>query len=260
MIALGRRVYGLGAIALGIVEMRYGAFAPVWLPVPAHTPGYHLLAYGAAALLILGGLAVNLPRVAAIGAVLLAVLFAGGMLLTELLPSLAKPTDWGGWQGVAESVAMAMGGVLVYAQTLGAGEARAATVARIARLVFGVCLLVFGVSHFVYAKFTASMVPAWLPPSQLAWAWATGVAQIAAGLAVLSGIQARLAAILLTVMYLIFGLLVHIPSVVADPASHANWAENAINLILVGAAWSCWNWLSTACWAADSSSSAVSCA
>ena len=111
MIALGRRVYGLGAIALGIVELRYGAFASVWLPVPAHVPGYHTLVCGAAALLIVGGLAVNLPRVTAVGALLLAVLFAAGMLVTELPHTLAKPADWGGWQGVAESTVMALGGV-----------------------------------------------------------------------------------------------------------------------------------------------------
>ena len=54
----------------------------------------------------------------------------------------------------------------------------------------------------------------------------------------LSGIRARLAAILLSAMYVGFGLLVHIPSIVADPASHDAWAENAINLLLIGAAWS----------------------
>jgi hypothetical protein len=38
-------------------------------------------------------------------------------------------------------------------------------------------------------------------------------------------------------MYLAFGALVHIRSILADPSSHANWAENGINLILAGAAW-----------------------
>ncbi len=109
--------------------------------------------------------------------------------------------------------------------------------ARIAWLAFGLCVLVFGISHLAYAKFTASLVPAWLPPSQLFWAYVTGLAQVAAGLALLSGVQARLAAILLTVMYATFGVLVHIPLVIADPSSHNNWAENAINLILTGAAW-----------------------
>ncbi|MGH7010399.1 MAG: DoxX family membrane protein, partial [Caulobacteraceae bacterium] len=113
----------------------------------------------------------------------------------------------------------------------------AARTALLARWAFGLCLLVFGVSHFVYAKFTASLVPPWLPPSQMVWVWATGAAQIAAGLAMLSGVLAPLAAVLLTIMYIVFGALVQAPTVIAHPASQADWTENAINLILVGAAW-----------------------
>ena len=44
------------------------------------------------------------------------------------------------------------------------------------------------------------MLPQWLPPTQEFWAYATGVAHIAAGLAILTGVQARPAAILLTAM------------------------------------------------------------
>jgi uncharacterized membrane protein YphA (DoxX/SURF4 family) len=243
MITIGRRVYGLGAIVLGIVELKFGAIADVWLPVPAHLAGNHILVYAAAGVLVLAGLAINLPRAAAIAAVTLAALFAMGMLVLELPLSLAKPASWGGWQGVAESTVMALGGVFAYLQAPGVSKTRAATIGGIARLVFGACLLVFGVSHFVYVKFTASMVPAWIPPSQMIWAYATGVAQLAAGLAILSGVQARLAAVLLTVMYAAFSLLVHIPSVIAAPSSHANWAENGINLLLVGAAWGLADWL-----------------
>jgi len=130
---------------------------------------------------------------------------------------------------------MALGGVLAYVRSPGAREA--ASLARAARLVFGLCLLVFGVSHFVYVKLTASMVPAWLPPSQTVWAYLTGAAQIAAGVAMLSGVQARLAAILLTAMYALFSLLVHIPTLVAAPKSLDSWTENGINLVLTGAAW-----------------------
>ncbi len=107
-------------------------------------------------------------------------------------------------------------------------------------------LLIFGVSHFVYARFTAALAPAWLPPSPLFWTYATGMAQIAAGVAMLSGICAPLAAVSLTMMYAAFGILVHIPAVIARPSSHGRWAENAINLILTGAAWCLADSLSTA--------------
>jgi uncharacterized membrane protein YphA (DoxX/SURF4 family) len=238
MIMVGRHVYGLGAVLLGGVELVFGAFSADWVPVPAALPAYHLLLYGSAGVLVLAGLVIQVPRAAAIAALALAAFFAGWTLILLLPHALADPATWVSWQGVAENVAMALGGVLAFAGTSGAGEAQAPAIARAARLAFGLCLLVFGTSHFVYAGFTAALVPAWLPPSQLVWAYATGVAQLAAGLAMLSGVKARLAATLLTAMYLGFGLLVHLPSIIANPASHDAWAENAINLLLIGAAWS----------------------
>jgi uncharacterized membrane protein YphA (DoxX/SURF4 family) len=103
--------------------------------------------------------------------------------------------------------------------------------------VFGVCALLFGGAHFFYMGLTAPLVPKWLPPTQEFWAYATGVGHIAAGLAILTGVQARLAAILLTAMYASFTLLVHGPMLLADPSSHAIWSENAENLALIGTAW-----------------------
>ncbi len=53
----------------------------------------------------------------------------------------------------------------------------------------------------------------------------------------LTGVQARLAAILLTAMLAFFALLVHVPMLLADPSSHMNWTEGAINLAVIGVAW-----------------------
>ena len=84
---------------------------------------------------------------------------------------------------------------------------------------------------------TAPLVPTWLPPSQEFWGYATGFAHIAAGVAIFTGVQARLAAILLTVMYASFTPLVHVPMLLANPHSHFIWSENAINIVLTGIAW-----------------------
>ena len=75
------------------------------------------------------------------------------------------------------------------------------------------------------------------PPGPLFWAYATGAAHVAAGIAILTGVQARLAAGLLTVKFAAFGVLVHAPLAFADPASQLNWVMNAMNLALTGAAW-----------------------
>jgi len=50
-------------------------------------------------------------------------------------------------------------------------------------------------------------------------------------------VQARLAAILLTVMFAAFTPLVHVPMLLGDPSNHWFWNENAINIALTGAAW-----------------------
>jgi uncharacterized membrane protein YphA (DoxX/SURF4 family) len=97
--------------------------------------------------------------------------------------------------------------------------------------------LFFGAAHFVYPEFTWPLVPKWLPPSQIFWAYATGVAHIAGGLGILSGVMALLAARLLTLMYVIFGILVHAPLLWSAPTNHRHWIENVLNLALVGVAW-----------------------
>jgi hypothetical protein len=38
-------------------------------------------------------------------------------------------------------------------------------------------------------------------------------------------------------MFIVFGVMVHAPSIFIDPASHLNWTANAMNLALLGAAW-----------------------
>jgi hypothetical protein len=50
-------------------------------------------------------------------------------------------------------------------------------------------------------------------------------------------VQARLAAIPLTVMYASFTFFVHLPMLVANPPDHYIWSENALNLALIGVAW-----------------------
>jgi len=237
MATIGPRVYGLGAIVLGVPLLVFGNFAVSGLGVPSHTPGYHYLVYASAVLLILAGVAINAPRLAGAAALVLAVFFALMILAAPLPQALAQPRVWVSWEDLAESMVKALGGVLAYTLVSRDKGAGATAIGRVARPLFGLCLVVFGISEFVYAKFTASMVPALLPPSQLAWAYITGAAQIAAGLAILTGVGARLAAVLLTAMYLGFTLLVHLPRVLSHSPTPMNWAENGTNLVLAGAAW-----------------------
>ena len=231
----GWRVWGLGLGAIGAVTLAFGDFD---VPVPKAFPERTLLAYAAAVFLILAGAAIEWPRITARAA---AVLTAYYILVVALLIDghmiLKYPTNYGAYNGLAEPLAIAMGGLIVAASFAQMDAARAARLIRIAQIVFGLCAIFFGIAHFVYMNMTAPLVPAWLPPSQVFWGYATGIFHIAAGVAIIAGIQARLATILLTVMFVCFTFLVHLPLAFAHPADHFIWSENAENLALIGAAW-----------------------
>ena len=235
--AFGWRVYGLGVMALGLVCLAWGNFEP-GQAVPKHFPDRTALAYAAAAFMLISGAAVEWRRTAAWGAAALTAYFA---LIVVILMNgrvvLAHYSEFGAYSGAAEQLAIAAGGLIVYAASAKIDAALAARLSRLGQLGFGVCALLFGGAHFFYMNLTAPLVPKWLPPSQDFWAYATGIAHIAAGVAILTGVQGRLAAILLTAMYASFTVLVHVPMLLADPSSHVNWAENALNLALIGAAW-----------------------
>jgi len=235
--ALGRYVYAAGVMAMAALCLAWGTFDP-GQPVPKDFPFRTGLAYAAAAFMFVAGAAVLWRRTAALGAAALTVYF--GLIVVVVMNGpgvLAHYDVYGSYSNVAAQLAIAMGGLIVYAANAEIDAELAARLTRIGQMVFGACAVLFGGAHFFYMNLTAPLVPTWLPPNQDFWGYATGVAHIAAGVAILTGVQARLAAILLTAMYASFTPLVHLPMLLADPANHWIWSENAVNIALAGIAW-----------------------
>ncbi len=233
----GSRVYGLGAITLGLVGLAWGDFATFWQPVQTvGIPNHGVLAYVTAACLLSAGVATEWRQSAKAGLLALAVLYFLFAMLW--LPRVVGfPHIFGTWGGMLEEMAPAAAAVVGYASLLPRGSAAAIWAERIGRLLFGVCAVSFGVVHFTAVPQTAAMVPRWIPPAQTFWAWATGVAHLLAGVAILTGILAPFASRLLTAMLVGFGVLVWLPALFAHPRAHMTWAGNAVNLTLIGAAW-----------------------
>jgi uncharacterized membrane protein YphA (DoxX/SURF4 family) len=234
---LGWRVYGLGVMAMGLLGLAWGQFDP-GQPVPKDFPYRTALAYAAGAFMLVAGAAVEWRRSAALGAAALTAYYAlVVVILMNGRVALAHYAEYGAYSGAAEQLAIAAGGLIVYAASANIDAVLAARLTRVGQLAFGVCAVLFGGAHFFYMSMTIPLVPAWLPPSQEFWAYATGVGHIAAGVAILTGVQARLAVILLTAMYASFTPLVHLPMLLADSSNHFIWTENALNLALTGVAW-----------------------
>ena len=233
----GWRVYGLGVMVLGLACLAFGAFDP-GQPVPKNFPARTALAYATGAFMVVAAATVEWRRTAAWGAVALTVYYAifvvilmnGRLLLTDYAVYVT-------YENIVMQLAIAAGGLIVYATTARIDAALVTRLTRLGRLAFGLCALVFGGAHFVYMRNTALLVPKWLPPAQEFWGYATGVGFVAAGVAILTGVKARLAAILMTAMLGSFALLVHAPILLADHSSHWNWTEGAVNLAVMGAAW-----------------------
>ena len=235
--AFSWRVYGLGVMALALVCLAWGDFDP-GQPVPKGFPDRTVLAYAAAAFMLVAGAAIEWRRTAAWGAAALTAYYAlFVVILMNGRVALAHYAEFGTYSGAAEQLAIATGGLIVYAASAKIDAARAARLTRLGQRAFGVCALLFGGAHFLYLNLTAPLVPKWLPPSQEFWAYATGVGFIVAGVAILTGMQARIAAILLTAMLASFTVFVHVPRLLAHPSSHWIWSENALNLAVIGTAW-----------------------
>jgi uncharacterized membrane protein len=236
-IAIGSHVFALGVMALAIFGLVIGDFI-AGQPVGEAFPERTVLAYAAAAFMLVAAVAIQWRRSAAWGAAALTVYYT---LIVVILMNgrlwLKQYAGYGIYEGLAEQVAIAAAALIVYATNVPLNAALAARLKRVGRLVFGLCALVWGGAHFVYMNFTAPLVPKWLPPSQVFWGYATGVCFMLAGLALLTGVRARLAAILLTAMLAIFAVLIHTPTLIADHRKPFNWSESAINLALIGAAW-----------------------
>jgi len=222
----GRHVFGVASIAVGVVTLAWHDYNG-W-----HQPRY--LVYAAAAALILGGAAILFLRTAKIGAAVLGAVYL--VFALQCVPGIvAAPRVYNSWGNFFEQFALLTGAVIVYARVSSAWSPE--TLNRIGRIFLGICAASFALEQWFYLAATANFVPKWFPPSQMFWALATTVFFALAGVALLTNRMALLAARLLTIMLLIFGLLVWIPSLLSAPHSHTNWSETAETFAIAGTAW-----------------------
>jgi uncharacterized membrane protein len=242
---LGRVLFGISFVAFGVQYFIYGRFAGGLPPAPPWTPGAPATAYLLGALLIAAGativasVAIGVDAKARLFATLLGILLFVCVLLMFIATPSAIIHDGGARTRALEPLALAAAAWVLAGslqlqppntQSLGLSTDRLTT---IGRFVFGACMVVFGVQHFMYVQFIATLVPSWLP-LHVFWTYFFGVALIAAGISIFTGIQARLAAILLGAMFLLWVVVLHAPRVAASPHNGDEWSSLFVAMAMCG--------------------------
>lgn len=236
-------VFAASLIGLGILSLITGDLGAIWQPIPKTVPAREALAYLCALVSLLCGIGLLWPRAATAAARMLLAYLLLWTLLFRLPDLLRAPAAIGPWEGCAETAVIIAAAWVLYAQLASGWDRQHLRFAsgqpgtRLAQRLYGLAMIVFGLAHFGYLKQTAALVPAWLP-AHTAWAAFTGGAYIAAGLALLTGIAARPAAILSAVQMGLFTLLVWLPILAAaGPKTAFQWNETLISCALTISGW-----------------------
>jgi len=210
---LGSILFAIPLAVFGIQYLSYGRFVRGLPPVSASLSGLPLLAYPLGVVLVMSAAGILLLKAARFSAQVVAALFLFCFVCLHI-PHVARHTHQPDpWTGAFETLAMG-GAALVLAAVCSTqnGDRKGMGLATIGRLIYAVALPVFAIQHFMYARFIAGLVPAWIP-GRLFWAYFVGVAFLAASGAMLADKMTYAAAVSLGTMFLIWVVILHTPRV-----------------------------------------------
>ncbi|WPO77194.1 hypothetical protein [Flavobacterium sp. KACC 22761] len=236
LIKIGRIFYGIGVVALGIHQLVLKDFrSEILAPFPAWAHEYTFFSILAGIILIVGGLIIS-------GAVKIkffdtrkVCLYLGfGFLISVIashLPymimlSTEKTPDFQVWINALEALTYS-GGAFVMARSFpknNTPEDKKNFTSFLEKLIpcgrvfYSILIIVFGLSHFAFAGFIATMVPKWLPWPMF-WTYFFGVALVVSGISIIFKIVIKPIALLLALTLFLFFLFFHIPDAVANPSA-----------------------------------------
>ena len=241
VLRISHAIFALVLIGLGIIGLSKGDFPPGWTPVPESMPVRQVLVYLGDIICIACGAGFLLRPVATIAA---RVLFAWLMvwLLFLRVPWMMIDFGIGTWWAASSTAILVGTSWVLYSSLANDWDKRLFGFVvgdrgmRFAQVLFGLGLIPLGIAHFLYLEATAPLVPSWLL-FPVFWAYFTGAAFAAAGLGLIFGVYARLAATLITLQIALLTVFVWIPRIVTGNMTPFQWNEFVVSILLTTAAW-----------------------
>jgi uncharacterized membrane protein len=237
----GRYLFALSIAFFGLQYLTYGQLMGGLPPVPPWAPGGRTAAYLTGILL----LAVSAGMASSRYARLCAFVFGSFFILCVLILHTPHWHDilYNGTDRTRAFEPLALGAAAFVLAGAFGGDAslslskaswRPAVLS--GRIVFALCLVVFGWQHFRYVRFLVTLVPAWIPWHGF-WIYFTGTAFVAVGLAMLTGILERLGLVLLGLMFALWFVVLHLPRALVNVHHPDEWTSAFVALAMCGACW-----------------------
>lgn len=219
LLTAGRVNFALGIAGLGLQQFFYPGFRPVFVPAwPESMPNAEPLVYLLSIVLIVGSGCVLFNFKAKSALLVFAVMFLLSCLLLHIPFNISNNLiSPGAWTNALKMLAFS-GGALILAGSFDEDEsvkpsALNRTLGKLiplGRYFFGVMLIVFGIDHFLYAQFVATLVPDWIG-GKMFWTYFAAIALIGSGVSLITKIKISLISLLMGIMIFIWFLVLHLP-------------------------------------------------
>ncbi|KAF2512819.1 hypothetical protein EYY60_06840 [Flavobacterium zhairuonense] len=236
LIKIGRIFFSIGVVALGIHQLILKDFrSEILAPFPAWAHQNSIFPILVGIILILAGIIISgVFKIKFIDTKKVCLYLGFGFLISVLVSHLPymimlsaeKTPDFQVWINAIEALTYSGGAFVMagsFTENNSAGDEKNFT-SVLEKLIpcgcvfYSILIIIFGLSHFAFANFIATMVPKWLP-APMFWTYFFGVALVVSGISIIFKILLKPISLLLALTLLLFFLFFHIPDAIANPSA-----------------------------------------
>ena len=229
LIRTGRAFFALGIIGIALQQFQYGELRPVVFPEwPAGWQASTAAAYVVSVALIIASVFILLGKhgeKASFGLARFFLLLFIAFHAVFLIFFNPNSFHLGSWSNALKALALSGGSLIMAGSFLeesppndkkSAFRRTMEKMIPLGRIFFSITLIAFGIDHFIYTDFVATLVPSWIPGHYF-WTYFAAVALIGSGICIIFKIQLRTITLLTGTMLLIWLVVLHIPRAIIAP-------------------------------------------